>query len=274
MAHHSATATLEAPSTKQKRWELNTAKSKVRGRKQTADDSRPRTKTQECKPAPSQRRQTTLPKQAVPKKEAARIEPAARARMENRRPPVDDSPAAVSKPPRRTPSKPSPSQRQKTKPPPTAAPKPDAAAAVRDQAARLHDLVEQANAGDKAAMAEMRSMLDAHPEIWKRCGDLGRIAEERWLDALGTDALGRESIRRHIDKFKVQLAGPQPTDLEWLMAQEVAACWLAKKHAETAAATPGGSVQQAALQARRLESAQKAYLRAMKTLMMLRLECR
>ncbi len=154
---------------------------------------------------------------------------------------------------------------------PTAPATPEASPPVLDHATRLRGLVERANDGDDAALADLQAMLDAHPEIWKHCGDLGRLAEEQWLDALCADALGRESIRRHVHQFKAQLAGPQPTDLEWLMAQEVAACLMAKKHAEAAAATPGGSVQQAAFRARRLDVAQKAHLRAVKMLMILRL---
>ena len=227
------TATLETPSSDAKRGAARGAGGGTMGRK-PAQRNQP-------KPAPQQQQATSPPGPAARKPDGGPVGPAAAA----------------------TP------QAARVGPAPTAAPQ--ASPPVLDRAARLRGLVERANAGDRTALADLRSMLDAHPEVWGRCGDLARIAEEQWLDALTDDALGRESIRRHIDKFKLELAGPQPTDLEWLMAQEVAACWLARKHAETAAATPGGSVQQAAFRSRRLEAAQKAYLRAVKTLMMLRL---
>jgi len=139
-----------------------------------------------------------------------------------------------------------------------------------EPAARLRVLVEQANQGDQAALAELRRFLDVHPEIWQTCGDLGRVAERAWLDVLvGNDTLARASAQRHLGAMKAELIGPRPTSLERLLADEIAVSYLAKQHAEVSA-TSGGSIAQVSFRQRRLEGAARRFVRAVKTLADLR----
>lgn len=138
--------------------------------------------------------------------------------------------------------------------------------------ARLNDLNAKANAGDRQALEELRKLLDEHPEVCRHVGNLGKIAENAWLELLVEDnALGREATRRQLAALKSKLAGDHPTPLEQLLVDNVTVAYLGQKHAEIReACDSGGSAQQAAYRLKRSESAQRRYLAAIKTLSTLR----
>jgi hypothetical protein len=137
--------------------------------------------------------------------------------------------------------------------------------------AELRELVEQANQGEPLASERLRRFLDAHPEIWERCGDVSRYAERSWLRLLAGEALGGEAIPRHLDRMRAELLGEHPTRVERLLADQVVVCFLAAQHAEITAADPAPvPLGQAALRLKRAESAQRRYLAALRTLTHLR----
>jgi hypothetical protein len=71
--------------------------------------------------------------------------------------------------------------------------------------------------------------------------------------------------------MKSDLAGEHPTRLEQMLVDQVVACWLELKYAEhVSASAASSSLEQAAFRLKRLESAQKRYLEAVKTLTTLR----
>ena len=147
----------------------------------------------------------------------------------------------------------------------------DAARTATDHQAILEALVAQANRGDKAALAELRLFLDRHPQVWRACGDLGKCAERAWLGLFSREALGAESIRRHIEQLRADLAGFSPTPIEELLVNRVVACYLAVHHAELASTEPGTtSPAQVAIRLKRCESAQRRYLAALRMLTLLR----
>jgi hypothetical protein len=137
--------------------------------------------------------------------------------------------------------------------------------------ARLHGVAARANAGDRTALAELRRMLDAHPEIWRHVGDLSALAERAWIELItGADNLTVESLKRQVARLKEELNGAHATPTERLLVDQVVVSWLAVNHAQMAAAQDGGSIEQAALRLRRADSAQRRYLGAMKLLTQLR----
>jgi hypothetical protein len=82
-------------------------------------------------------------------------------------------------------------------------------------------------------MPELKQALDEQPEVWRRGGDLARLAEEAWLRlAAGPDLLLHEGLRRTLARLKEDLAGPDPSPLETLLVGRVVACWLQLHHAE------------------------------------------
>jgi hypothetical protein len=132
---------------------------------------------------------------------------------------------------------------------------------------RLQAVVGRANAGDREALAELRLLLDTHPEIWRTMGDLSRLAELAWIDLVAAgNLLTAESVKRKIQDLKSDLSGPSPDMLETLLVEQVAITWLAARQAERDAATQGGTSHQlAVLRLKRAESAGKRHLTAIRT---------
>jgi hypothetical protein len=150
-------------------------------------------------------------------------------------------------------------------------PTPDARRAADDHRATLKALVDKANGGDRAALADLRRFLDGHPEVWQICGDLGRCAERAWLELLAAGALGTESVARHVEQLRADLAGPSATPIERLLVDRAVVCYLSLHHAELVSARSGPSPPaQVAIRLKRCESAQRRYLGALRMLALLR----
>lgn len=192
------------------------------------------------------------------------------------------SPAgSVPTPARATPPR-QPPRPRKAATPPDANPvvKPDdEAAAGRPTPSRqeaLQILVERANAGNRYCLDGLRALLNKSPEIWERLGDLARHAQYAWLDLVaGDDRLMFEAVKRYADRMKGELAGPTPTPVERLLAEQAVLTWLASRCAELASADPGPStLAQIKIRLRRAESAQRRHLASLKTLTELRAHMR
>lgn len=138
-------------------------------------------------------------------------------------------------------------------------------------AADLQALVQRAQSGDAAALPQLRQLLDDHPEIWQRVGDLSALVERAWVGLFAANhPLGLEAMRRSTARMKTELLGERPTPLERLMADQVVATFLEVKFLEYLSAQPGTSEDQAKLRLKRLESATKRYLNSVKMLTSLR----
>ena len=136
----------------------------------------------------------------------------------------------------------------------------------------FHQLVARANGGDPEALRRLRIFLDKNPWLWERAGDLSAVAERSWIELIaGTNQLVAESLVRRVGQLKRELAGEQPTAVERLLVDQVAACYLAAQHGEILAASPAGaSLEQAAFRLKRAESGQRRLLQATRTLATLR----
>ena len=103
--------------------------------------------------------------------------------------------------------------------------------------AELHPLLARAHRGDATVLPELQTFLDAHPEVWRQCGDLARHAEESLLTlATGNDLFGKEAVRKKLAEIKAELGGAEPPPLEKLLVERIAVCWLAVYFAEADAA--------------------------------------
>jgi hypothetical protein len=131
-----------------------------------------------------------------------------------------------------------------------------AAADTNPLRAELAALAKQANAGDPAARAGLRRLLDEHPEVWRALGDLNQLSLAAWTERIaGGDVLGKEAIGRFVDNWKRELAGPDPTPAERAIADAAAVARLTLAHAEFGAAGKNDAVAVAAFRARRLDAA-------------------
>jgi hypothetical protein len=136
----------------------------------------------------------------------------------------------------------------------------------------LRALVVRAQGGDATALPRIRDILDERPEVWQHLGDLSAVAERAWITVLAADnPLAVESMKRTVAEMKADLAGEQPTRLERMLVDQVLACWMEAKYLEALSADlRPGSLDQASFRLKRLESAEKRYLNAVKTLIALR----
>jgi hypothetical protein len=152
--------------------------------------------------------------------------------------------------------------------------KPPALLPSQAEADRITALLPAANAGDRAALAELRAVLDASPQLWTELGNLGRHAELALVRvAAGTNSVAKEAIVRKLDALRREVAGPTPTPLERLLADRVAIGWLSLVVAEGIyhqALERGLDEGDDDFHQRRVERAQRRYLAAIKTLVQVR----
>ncbi len=139
---------------------------------------------------------------------------------------------------------------------------------------RLRRLVERAQAGDQGVLPELRQALDAEPAVWRQYGDLAAQAQAAWLRLLaGPDLLLQESVERKLAELRAELAGPEPSRVEQLLVERVAACWLQTMYADALyAQAKGPEATPAVLRElmKRQESSQRRYLAAIRQLALVR----
>lgn len=88
------------------------------------------------------------------------------------------------------------------------------------------ELVQRANGGDRQATGELRRLLDQHPEIWRRLGDLAAAAGTAFLNMASQDnQLVKGSISRYVRDLRKELLGPSPTPLERIAVERLVICW-------------------------------------------------
>lgn len=80
-----------------------------------------------------------------------------------------------------------------------------------------------------------------------------------------------ESIRRQLNQFKSELIGEDPGAVEKMLGDQVIATWLEVKYMETMSADQkGATITQAALVLKKVESAQRRHLNAIRSLVQTR----
>jgi hypothetical protein len=136
----------------------------------------------------------------------------------------------------------------------------------------LNSLVKRARGGDETALPELSEMLDTRPEVWQYFGNLAGHAREAWLRVISADDLAlKESTARKAEDLMRELAGPEPTVIERLLAERATLCWLQIHHADTLAAQSlSHSRQHADFWAKRQSGAHRRYLSSLAALVTLR----
>jgi len=107
-----------------------------------------------------------------------------------------------------------------------------------DRPEDLVDVMGRAQRGDREAAKELASMLDADHDMTKvilnsAVGDLAAETEAALAGAIaGENLLAGELIKRRLRAQADELAGPDASPLEKLLARHVAACFVATHWAE------------------------------------------
>jgi hypothetical protein len=134
--------------------------------------------------------------------------------------------------------------------------------------AELWALVRRAEAGDATAMPALRAAMDANGALVEMFGDLAAQVEHSVLRAAtGKNHLFREASERKLTRMRAELAGPNPSPLERLLADRIALCWLVLHDAEVRfAQSTDLTWKQAEFWQRRIDASHRRYLTAIKTL--------
>lgn len=126
-----------------------------------------------------------------------------------------------------------------------------------------------ARRGNKEILPRLRKVLDNQPELWQHFGNLTLQTQENWLQLIaGKDLYLSESLRRHLDSLRNDLAGPTSNPLERLLIDRILACQVQVLYFDAhEGQNPGG--QNLKLDRYRLErqdQAHRQFLSAVKTL--------
>lgn len=136
------------------------------------------------------------------------------------------------------------------------------------------EIMDRAQQGDTSTLPALRTMLVGNSEVAEYCGNLVNRVQRKLLDQfIGADnLLMREAILRKMELLLAELAGPNPSPVERLLAERIVACWLHVHLLELGAAGTfnGGTFEQGTFYQRCIDRAHRRYLSALKTLAMVR----
>jgi hypothetical protein len=130
------------------------------------------------------------------------------------------------------------------------------------------ELARRAERGDKAALPALREVLKHPAYVDALGGNLARMAQGALVERFGQkNLLVKEALRRKLETLRAELAGPDPSPLEMLLADRIVTCWLHLHHLEMLlAAKESVTFEAGGYYQRCLTSAQKRYLSAIKAL--------
>ena len=94
--------------------------------------------------------------------------------------------------------------------------------------AKLKELSDRAEAGDKAARAELRKAVrESSPEIVREASDIARRGQWGLIKtAAAGDPLTEEALVARLDSMRRELGGPEPTSIEVLLIERVVSSWI------------------------------------------------
>ena len=132
----------------------------------------------------------------------------------------------------------------------------------------MRELIQRARQDDQTAMPELKTLLDDTPELWQQIGDLAHHVENAWIKLLApTDLFSQDCVRREAERQRDELLGDDPTPIQRHLVERIIACWLQVQHAEMEMVNSRQATdRQRNFFHKRLESAQKQHLAAMKEL--------
>jgi hypothetical protein len=90
----------------------------------------------------------------------------------------------------------------------------------------LRDLLRRAAEGDESTLPVVREYLK-RPGALEAYGDMGRAAQQTLIKVFtGKHLVNREAMLARLEQLREELAGPDPTPLERLLAERIVACQL------------------------------------------------
>ena len=100
--------------------------------------------------------------------------------------------------------------------------------AAKDRLAMLEELSDKAANGDKRARRELRRLLrESGPEVVREASELARKGQWALIKtAAGGEALAEEALTIRLDTMRSEIAGPDPSPLEILLAEKIVSVWI------------------------------------------------
>src|SRR5829696_9834670 len=90
----------------------------------------------------------------------------------------------------------------------------------------LEACVVQAQDGNEKALSKVRQILKEDPRMARIFVDLAAEAERSLVKRFsGDDPLVQEALPPQLNAKREELAGPEPSPLEQLLAERIIACW-------------------------------------------------
>lgn len=142
---------------------------------------------------------------------------------------------------------------------------------VKTEVAKTVDLIKRAQNGDQSTRQEVRAFLQREVDLLTEY-EMGHLTDVKLSKmGAGDNVLVQEVRLREIRKNAAELAGPDPTPLERLLAHRVAVCQVAVQHAEYRLAQQADSGESVTLTymeylERRITAAHRRLLQAAKML--------
>jgi hypothetical protein len=143
----------------------------------------------------------------------------------------------------------------------------------RELLVQLREVMEDAHDGDEGVLSKVRQILKEAPGMARIFADLAGEAERGLIKRVSAnDPLVREALPPRLEAMRKELAGPDPSPLERLLAERIVACWLQLQYAEIIYAQNLGAMNmaQSDYHQRRLDKLHRRYLSAIKALVQIR----
>ena len=139
-------------------------------------------------------------------------------------------------------------------------------------AEEVRELLKRATKGDRATLPAVRKLLEDPANIALLGGDLALYAQRSFINALTSENLVlREAIHAKLAAIRTELLGKNPTPVEVLLVERIAACWLQVQDADIRAAVAREQTTgQSNFHQRRMDAANRRYLAALKALAVVR----
>ena len=137
----------------------------------------------------------------------------------------------------------------------------------------LQALLARTRKGDQGALPVVRKMLENPAAIDIFGGDLAKLVEDSFVNALGGADVGfKEAVRKKLELLRAELLGEQSTPVERLLVERVVACWLQVQDADAryAQGEKDATFRQSEHRQRRMDAAHRRYLAALKALALVR----
>jgi hypothetical protein len=134
-------------------------------------------------------------------------------------------------------------------------------------AEEFQQIVDRAQNGDQEMLPLMQQLMKDQNAV-ELFGNLAAHAQNKLVDSYAEKNLAvQEGLRNKLESLRAELAGPNPSPLERLLAERIALCWLHLHHLETIYAGKNGMALELAMHYQKcIDRAHKRYLSAIKTL--------